>query len=115
MELHAEDVVALDDRRERVRMRRRGDAFDGDRRGVRVREVDLRAGGQSLEQARSAAAEVERVPSHVRHFQPALQIVLQSPDAAWNHAEPLYLRRFVARSEERRVGKECRSRWSPYA
>ena len=21
---------------------------------------------------------------------------------------------FVARSEERRVGKECRSRWSPY-
>ena len=24
------------------------------------------------------------------------------------------LRREVARSEERRVGKECRSRWSPY-
>ena len=24
------------------------------------------------------------------------------------------LERFVARSEERRVGKECRSRWSPY-
>src|SRR5258708_9937336 len=23
-------------------------------------------------------------------------------------------RRYVARSEERRVGKECRSRWSPY-
>ena len=23
-------------------------------------------------------------------------------------------RGFVARSEERRVGKECRSRWSPY-
>ena len=22
--------------------------------------------------------------------------------------------RFIARSEERRVGKECRSRWSPY-
>ena len=22
--------------------------------------------------------------------------------------------RYVARSEERRVGKECRSRWSPY-
>ena len=21
---------------------------------------------------------------------------------------------FIARSEERRVGKECRSRWSPY-
>ena len=23
-------------------------------------------------------------------------------------------RMFLARSEERRVGKECRSRWSPY-
>ena len=25
-----------------------------------------------------------------------------------------YLRRFQVRSEERHVGKECRSRWSPY-
>src|SRR3989454_9951329 len=25
-----------------------------------------------------------------------------------------YLSMFVGRSEERRVGKECRSRWSPY-
>src|SRR5689334_25351224 len=25
-----------------------------------------------------------------------------------------YIFRFIARSEERRVGKECRSRWSPY-
>ena len=24
------------------------------------------------------------------------------------------VKRFVSRSEERRVGKECRSRWSPY-
>ena len=24
------------------------------------------------------------------------------------------VRRFYVRSEERRVGKECRSRWSPY-
>ena len=27
----------------------------------------------------------------------------------WNEAENL-----ASRSEERRVGKECRSRWSPY-
>ena len=26
----------------------------------------------------------------------------------------IFLARAVARSEERRVGKECRSRWSPY-
>src|SRR3712207_6947768 len=25
-----------------------------------------------------------------------------------------FLDRFLSRSEERRVGKECRSRWSPY-
>ena len=28
--------------------------------------------------------------------------------------EPTLLRPFYKRSEERRVGKECRSRWSPY-
>src|SRR2546430_14132822 len=28
--------------------------------------------------------------------------------------DPLPLRHHVDRSEERRVGKECRSRWSPY-
>ena len=27
---------------------------------------------------------------------------------------PNDLKRFKVRSEERRVGKECRSRWSPY-
>src|SRR5260370_20946733 len=31
------------------------------------------------------------------------------PTRSWNRSVPLY-----ARSEERRVGKECRSRWSPY-
>src|ERR1041384_6815444 len=30
-------------------------------------------------------------------------------DPAWPNRD-----RFVLRSEERRVGKECRSRWSPY-
>src|SRR3712207_9072220 len=29
----------------------------------------------------------------------------------WRHSPPL---RRLTRSEERRVGKECRSRWSPY-
>ena len=30
------------------------------------------------------------------------------------HAPPEYADRNTLRSEERRVGKECRSRWSPY-
>ena len=37
----------------------------------------------------------------------------------WNnvqnvYTEPLTHEELVLRSEERRVGKECRSRWSPY-
>ena len=34
----------------------------------------------------------------------------------WNSKNPIlqYILGFVERSEERRVGKECRSRWSPY-
>ena len=27
---------------------------------------------------------------------------------------PVFISVFAGRSEERRVGKECRSRWSPY-
>ena len=55
VELHAEDVVALDRRRERVRVRRRGDALRRHRRGVRVREVDLRAAVEALRAAAPAA------------------------------------------------------------
>jgi len=35
---------------------------------------------------------------------------------AFAHGRPTRqtLERFLPRSEERRVGKECRSRWSPY-
>ena len=35
----------------------------------------------------------------------------------WRHYQKRVLDKsdaFMARSEERRVGKECRSRWSPY-
>ena len=31
-----------------------------------------------------------------------------------NRGAPQYIRQMRTRSEERRVGKECRSRWSPY-
>src|SRR3712207_8502230 len=37
---------------------------------------------------------------------------LESPDK-WQHLK-VYARASAIRSEERRVGKECRSRWSPY-
>ena len=48
-----------------------------------------------------------RWPS-VRHVSTAMPV--QSPDS--KRAQPAAIS--VWRSEERRVGKECRSRWSPY-
>src|SRR2546430_7518667 len=40
-------------------------------------------------------------------------IGLRQPEAP-DHLARRHLREPVPRSEERRVGKECRSRWSPY-
>src|SRR5258708_39892811 len=49
------------------------------------------------------------VGDFVKQGQPLLEI---SPNPT--PLEMVELRRNVERSEERRVGKECRSRWSPY-
>ena len=35
-------------------------------------------------------------------------------DTNTSHGEKKEIKTIVLRSEERRVGKECRSRWSPY-
>ena len=43
MKLHAEDAVALDDRREVTTVRREGDAVGRYRRGIRMSEIDLRS------------------------------------------------------------------------
>ena len=44
-----------------------------------------------------------------------VQVVIRDEDRAHYEAATKGLRvRPAARSEERRVGKECRSRWSPY-
>src|SRR2546430_13048912 len=37
-----------------------------------------------------------------------------SPGSKFARIAKTVLRMFLERSEERRVGKECRSRWSPY-
>src|SRR3712207_9288828 len=36
------------------------------------------------------------------------------PDYEFKRYEIICIRKSINRSEERRVGKECRSRWSPY-
>ena len=40
--------------------------------------------------------------------------VVEVPDPRLEHLNELVRPRKKVRSEERRVGKECRSRWSPY-
>ena len=40
--------------------------------------------------------------------------VAEVPEAFFGLANALFWLGDLARSEERRVGKECRSRWSPY-
>src|SRR5256885_14355735 len=61
-------------------------------------------GSWSQQQPRSDHHALEGVRTHGR------ETALHSrPPARWCAAE-----RAVQRSEERRVGKECRSRWSPY-
>src|SRR5256885_7822070 len=45
----------------------------------------------------------------------ALLLLSEAPDAATVGGDKGFdVRSFVDRSEERRVGKECRSRWAPY-
>src|SRR5258708_28280314 len=41
-------------------------------------------------------------------------IVIMRPEPTEEHPQHLCLDAGYDRSEERRVGKECRSRWSPY-
>ena len=61
-----------------------------------------------LRLAETALAEVD-VEVVLRRFDPATApaLYLPDPDLAGRRAQ-------LTRSEERRVGKECRSRWSPY-
>ena len=39
---------------------------------------------------------------------------VEKPDAILHYTDPRFWVWLYQRSEERRVGKECRSRWSPY-
>src|SRR5260370_25737581 len=53
-----------------------------------------------IRDAASTYAMVRQFPAALKLYDRALDIMPSDPD--------------VMRSEERRVGKECRSRWSPY-
>ena len=70
VELHAGDVAALDDGGERLAVLGGGDRVAGDRRGVGVREVHLRAVGDAVDDRRRRRVIVEAVPADVRHLEP---------------------------------------------
>src|SRR2546429_9456495 len=54
-------------------------------------------------------------PQSVRFFENLVQGVFGDIEPLQPRAQPLRnANKFEGRSEERRVGKECRSRWSPY-
>src|ERR1041384_2495543 len=59
--------------------------------------------GSGFRFAEGVSARVHRIPEHV----PDGVVYREFPD-------DIKPRRIQNRSEERRVGKECRSRWSPY-
>src|SRR3712207_9508056 len=73
-----------------------------------------------VENAPLSASDRERLVYEVRHelfgLGP-LEPLLADPtisDILVNSPKKIYIERGGKRSEERRVGKECRSRWSPY-
>src|SRR5258706_12154558 len=61
----------------------------------------------------NALAQKGDLAEAVRAYQQALEIDSNNP-AILNNLGHAQARRHEYRSEERRVGKECRSRWSPY-
>ena len=54
--------------------------------------------------------------SHSMTKQTLLQFIKNHPASYYIHCGDIYMpyTPLEVRSEERRVGKECRSRWSPY-
>src|SRR3712207_8663157 len=53
-------------------------------------------------------------PEYRRHRAAARHLAQQHDQLRQDRRGPGFLRWTRTRSEERRVGKECRSRWSPY-
>src|SRR2546422_11375272 len=70
----------------------------------RLQDTDAKArkAEEDAARAENVAAQAGARPAGENAFNPAISLILQGT-AARN-----------SRSEERRVGKECRSRWSPY-
>src|SRR2546430_17149685 len=55
-----------------------------------------------------------RIEEAERALKQALRLAIEKGDSDQRHRISEALHHLTLRSEERRVGKECRSRWSPY-
>ena len=86
VELHAGDVSALDDGRERLAVLGDGDGVAGDRRHEAVREVHLRRRSATPSTIDASRCIVERVPADVRNLD-ALGVAAQ-PVALARRAGP---------------------------
>src|SRR2546430_9450416 len=80
------------------------------------------AAPKPADQARTMSDVIDRVITNenrasqqIRQYSPLVETYIQNlkPDKDLGHI-PAGDKYFLGRSEERRVGKECRSRWSPY-
>ena len=69
--------------------------------------------GQFEERIRSILNELQRNPNVIL-FIDEIHTIVGAGSAAGSMDAANMLKPALARSEERRVGKECRSRWSPY-
>src|ERR1039458_8566805 len=109
---------------------------EGDRRNLRGRVGS--ASGQQWNKKKQCSHRVRGPTDHwfahrisprfkgnwtVAHIRPELTVLtvdgrregsIPNPNAMNNCAPPTLCSKRPARSEERRVGKECRSRWAPY-
>ena len=67
--------------------------------------------GRVSELARCSVASYHSEDLYDKYIQPEVPIV--DDRTRWSGVTRQHMRKAI-RSEERRVGKECRSRWSPY-
>ena len=89
-------------------------ALEADRRNIARIELDddWEAAAAATEQAMRDGADVvyQAVLVDPRGWRGIADFLERQPDGSYEVADT----KLARRSEERRVGKECRSRWSPY-
>ena len=84
------------------------------REGQTLITLDARDLDASLRRAEAGRAEVESAIPELENGTAAAKANLDLAQTTFKRMEELAAKKSISRSEERRVGKECRSRWSPY-